>query len=292
MKTVYTTSSFVPMELIAACGCEPRRLGGAIENRRLSQTEGMCSFTEAWLQGLLQKGETEKFAAIFATSCDQMRRAFDLYRYHSAQPAFLLNVPATMTQHGLDYYRQELERLQRFLCDFGGIPFDKDRLKMMMTAPVPQKTIADGKSLNIAITGESVSASIHDALNVILKLSNAGIALDVTEEKLADAFVKRNHTPLQRDPLAELASRLFQLPAVWRRPNHTFYQALAEKVEQQSLDGLIVFRYVFCDLWHSAIYELKKRLPIPILQLDLDDTNALSASVVSRVQAFAEMLAV
>lgn len=279
------------MELIAACGCVPRRLTGAVEVRRLSQTEGMCPFTEAWLGGLLEKARTEHFAAVFATSCDQMRRAFDLYCYHSAQPAFLLNVPATTTQHGLDYYRQELERLLRFLCDFGGMPFDKDRLKTLMTAPLPDRSPAN-YALDIAIAGESVSVAIHEELNTILNSVNAGIALDVTEEKLVDVFLKRNHTPMQRDPLAELASRIFQLPAVWRRPNHTFYQALTEKVEQQPVDGLIVFRYVFCDLWHSAIFELKKRLPIPILQLDLDDTNVLSASAISRVQAFAEMLAV
>jgi benzoyl-CoA reductase/2-hydroxyglutaryl-CoA dehydratase subunit BcrC/BadD/HgdB len=289
MKTVYTTSSFVPMELIAACGCVPRRLGGDVEARRLSQTEGTCPFTEAWLGGLLEKAKTDHFAAVFATTCDQMRRAYDLYGSKSKQPAFLLNVPATLTPQGLDYFRQELERLQRFLCDFGGMPFDKDQLKTLMTAPLPDQSSANKFPLNIALVGESVLAAIYDGLNAVLKLSHAGISLNLTEEPLSGPLGPSKDTAV-RDPLGDLARRLFYRPAVWRRPNHAFYRALTQRLGRDDIHGLIVLRYVFCDHWHSAVYELKKRLAVPVLQIDLDGSDALPASVVSRVQAFTEML--
>lgn len=286
MKTVYYTSSFVPAELIAACGCVPRRLTGTAATSRLSRTEGMCAFTEAQLQDLLDKNETEPGAAVFVTSCDQMRRAYDLYGSHSKQPAFLLNVPATLTPHGLDYFRQELERLQRFLCDFSEMPFEASRLKGM-SAPLPH---TDQNQLRIALVGESVPADIYDGLNAVLKRSNAGIALDLTEEPLSDPLGPFENTAIQ-DPLEELANRLFHRPAVWRRPNHAFYRALTQRLGRDDIHGLIVLRYVFCDHWHSAVYELKKQLTISVLPIDLDGSDALSASVVSRVQAFTEMLA-
>lgn len=287
MKTVYYTSSFVPAELIAACGCLPQRLTGSAATSRLSRTEGMCAFTEAWLQALLNRDETQPGAAVFVTSCDQMRRAFDLYCSHSKQPAFLLNVPATLTPHGLDYFRQELERLQRFLCDFSGWPFEAGRLNMIAAPPAQQASHAP---LRLGLVGESVSGAIYDELNAILKHLNAGITLDLTEESLSDPLCP-SESPALRDPLGELARRLFYRPSVWRRPNHAFYRALTQRLGRDDIGGLIVLRYVFCDHWHSAVYELKKRLAIPVLPIDLDGSAALSASVVSRVQAFTEMLA-
>jgi benzoyl-CoA reductase/2-hydroxyglutaryl-CoA dehydratase subunit BcrC/BadD/HgdB len=66
---------------------------------------------------------------------------------------------------------------------------------------------------------------------------------------------------------------------------------MTQRLGRDDIRGLIVLRYVFCDHWHSAVYELKKRLAIPVLPIDLDGSDALPASVVSRVQAFTEMLA-
>ena len=292
MMTVYYTCSFVPLELIAACGCMPQRLTPAFESSRLSQTEGMCSFTQSWLEVLLNKAGKENFAAVFCTSCDQMRRAYDLYGQHSNQHAFLLNVPSTNTQHSLDYYRQELERLQQFLCSFSGKPFDKSQLKTMMSESGEKKLSSNNKRpLKIAITGKAAPASIQNALNEILDASNAGILLDVNNDKLAHHFLEFSRIPMQKDPLTELANSYFRLPAIWKRPNDIFYQRLTDEIRKNDIDGIILLRYIFCDLWHSTGYELKKRLAIPILEIDLDGNAELSASAVSRVQAFSEMLA-
>ncbi len=290
MKTVYYTSSFVPEELIAACGCRPLRLDSAAQNALLSQTEGMCPFVEAWLAMLLGSDKTEPFAAIFVTTCDQMRRAFDLYCHRSSFPAFLLNVPAVRSPQGLDYFRQELERLRGFLCGFSGTVFDESLLKTRISVSMPQTASSGQQVRHIAIIGESVPESVHKSLNAAADSSNTGIILDITDKNQTARFCQPPHTPGQ-DPLDELANHIFYLPAVWRRPNEAFYHHLAETIEKHPVNGLIVLHYVCCDHWHSAVYELRKRLAIPVLQIDLDGSDALSASAASRVQAFTEMLA-
>jgi len=293
MTTVYYTCSFVPLELITACGCVPQRLLPALGDSNTSQAEGMCAFTEAWLEILLNKAkQNEDFIAVFSTSCDQMRRAFDLYRQHSKQPSFLLNVPSTATEHSLNYYRQELERLKMFLCSVSGQSFDQ-RLFSKNTPQAEQIHSSKKKyRLRIAVVGGPTPASARNALNELIEASNAGILLDATEDRLIDHFKISNQAKTQQDTLTALAETYFQLPAIWKRPNDPFYHRLAEKVRENDIDGILLLRHVFCDFWHSAAYELKKRLSLPVLEIDLDGKAALSTSAVSRIQAFVETLAI
>ncbi|MCF7708751.1 MAG: 2-hydroxyacyl-CoA dehydratase family protein [Verrucomicrobia bacterium] len=76
MTTVYYASSFVPRELIAACGCEPQRLVPVSRGARLRCVEGRCPYTQAWLETMILKAERgEDCIPVFTTTCDQMRRA-------------------------------------------------------------------------------------------------------------------------------------------------------------------------------------------------------------------------
>lgn len=292
MTTVYYTCSFVPSELISACGCVPQRLISVCKNSRLSGTEGMCSFTEAWLQDLLDRPETEDFAAIFTTSCDQMRRAFDLYCHQSGRKALLLNVPSTRTPQALDYYRQELERLRTCLCTLSGKSFDENRLKKLMLGCTSKKDKPENKErIQIAFVGGPVPASIRSTVNTVLQTSNGSISFNTAENMLIDQFLEFNPVQTRQDPFKELTAGYFQLPAIWKRPNDLFYDWFTRKLRKNKIDGIILFRHLFCDLWHSQVYEFKNRFDIPVLDINLDGKASLSASAVSRIQAFLETLA-
>jgi len=286
MTTVYYTHSFVPVELIAACGCVPKRLSAVFETQHCVQTEGMCAFTQSRLGAFIHKAQTETGIAVFATSCDQMRRAYDVYCEHCSRPAFLLNVPSTNTPNALAYYRQELERLAAFLCSHSGKPFDANRLQ----SPRRHQAAITEHPCKLAVVGETVSDSMHNALADILKKFQIEVGLDATDDKLVDHFLQFDQKQMKDDPFGALSSAYFRLPAIWKRPNHQFYRRLSEKIQKTKLKGVIVFRYVFCDVWHSGAFEMKKRLDVPVLQVDLDDGFRLSASAISRIQAFAEML--
>lgn len=287
--TVYYTCPFVPKEWIVACGGRPVRPTCALDNDGISLTEGMCTFTEAWLQFLLHRaGAGENFAAVFTTSCDQMRRAYDLYGSQSNRPAFLLNVPSGQTAACLAYYRQELERLTRFLCSVTGAKLDTGLIEPASTTPAAADR-QEGR-INIAITGGPVCKSIYDQLQGLLSQSQAQLALDLCENVIAAQWTRTDNASPD-ETLTHLAQAYFALPAIWKRPNHSFHHELAGQAAVCEIDGIILFRHVFCDLWHSAAYDIKKSLPQAVLEIDLDGQANLSESAVSRIQAFLEVLA-
>lgn len=287
--TVYYSCSFVPPELIEACGCEARRITAGCGNGRFSPIEGICSYTKAWLEALFKKSESEDFTAVFTTSCDQMRRAFDLYGRPSGRKAFLLNVPATDSPQALDYYSDELQRLAALLCSSSGNKFDLDRLRRLMLSRVmTDNNPKDIGGPGIAFVGGPVGASIRQAAAEILSAVNGRIIFDASEDTLIDRYLKFDPDRAKREPMKELAACYFRLPAVWKRPNQWFYDWFIQKVRDNKIDGIILFRHVFCDVWHSQVYTFKHRFGIPVLDIELDGREVLSACALSRIQAFLE----
>lgn len=287
MMNVYYTCPFVPRELIAACGLSPCRVIPASQTG--CRIEGMCSFTAAWLEFLEQKtGSGESFISIFTSACDQMRRAYDLFSMRCPQNTFLLNVPATTTEHALAYYRQELVRLQDYLCACSGNRPDwhgvRPGLQNQTPSELPCKT-----RIKIAITGGPVAQPILESVCAMLDACNARIVLNATENTLSPHSF---HTASEdADPLATLARAYFDVPAIWRRPNTAFYEWFAPLARKHEIDGVILFRHNCCDLWHSQTQQLHQHASLPVLELDLDGKAAMPQSAFSRLEAFIEALA-
>jgi len=103
-----------------AHGLEPRGIWMADDFGRgaFALSAGVCAFAEAMARFVRHHHDS---VAIFATTCDQMRRSFDTLAAAERDRAFLFNVPATwQSPAGLRIYRAELERLGRFLEARGG----------------------------------------------------------------------------------------------------------------------------------------------------------------------------
>lgn len=282
MTNVYYTSSFVPPELIAACGLTPHRLAAVASTDADSRREGVCSFAAAWLSALEQKQASgEFFLSVFSSACDQMRRSFDLPAAHNPDRTFLLNVPATTTEHALAYYKQELNRLAEFLCGVSGQSPDWTR-----AARCTEPQSASGSArIRIAVIGEATPHSILTALRSAAARFDASV-LDLTE----NTVVPRTVTGLSlcADPFDHLACAYFELPAIWKRPNEYFYQNLARNAHDHRVSGVIVLRHSFCDLWRTAKPEITRQLALPVLELDLDGGSTLSQWALSRLEAFME----
>jgi hypothetical protein len=87
---------------------------------------GVCPFAQAWLARL--ENEPSSDVAIFVTVCDQMRRAAEVAE-ETGRAVFLMHVPATwQTASAQRFYREELERLGRFLTRHGGHSPSRDTL--------------------------------------------------------------------------------------------------------------------------------------------------------------------
>lgn len=133
MKKIIYTCPYVPAEWIAAHGLQPSRVipDTAEVKALLGRTEGVCPY----VQGFINVVITDKKAAgvVITTVCDQMRRAFDILVRRCDVPVFLMNVPNTWQNVGVqELYIDELKRLGRFLIGLSGKPPSNENLANIM----------------------------------------------------------------------------------------------------------------------------------------------------------------
>ena len=94
-----------------------------------------------------------------------------------------------------------------------------------------------------------------------------------------------------RDPLEELADAYFGIPDVFRRPNDPCYAYLAREMAARQVRGVVFRRYLWCDLWHAELPRLKAMSRMPVLDLDVAQSEASAEGRThGRIEAFLEML--
>ena len=121
MKTIAYCNPFVPAEWIAAHGMRPlwMRLRSTGDRRLLGGARGVCPFAAACIDAV--RGVEDFSALVLTTTCDQMRYAAAVLERDNHLPLFLMNVPSTwQTAAARQLYRDEVERLGRFLVRLGG----------------------------------------------------------------------------------------------------------------------------------------------------------------------------
>ena len=93
-------------------------------------------------------------------------------------------------------------------------------------------------------------------------------------------------------PVAELAEAYFgSIPDVFRRPNDPCYEYLTRELAVRHIRGLVVRRYLWCDLWHAEVARLAARMPVPVLDLDVvHREDGAAERTRGRIEAFLETL--
>ncbi len=270
---------------------------------------GVCPYARALAAEAID--DSSLAAVILTTRCDQMRRAVDLIRQAISLPVFLLNLPKTWhTQQARDLYRQELDRMLRFLVDVGGhMPSDQEiadatrryaaqRQRDCFTDTVevganPARVLHAGcsESVPLALVGGPL---LDEHSGILDTIAGAGgrIALDATEagERVRPGCI--DEAQLAAAPVDELARIYFaEIPDVFQRPHSRLHDWLAGRLSQRGIRGLIVHRYVWCDLWHAEVQRLRDCFDMPVLDLEQgDDNGATESRLATRIQAFMESI--
>jgi benzoyl-CoA reductase/2-hydroxyglutaryl-CoA dehydratase subunit BcrC/BadD/HgdB len=323
LATVLYSSPFVPPEWIQAHGLRSCR-GCAQEDRRGCKPGapmGVCAYAESFLdEALAWDGPV-----IFSTLCDQMRRAAD-HCFFEAGPdkAFLFNVPSTwQTEAARQLYRQELERLGKFLVRHGGRKPETAELREVMRrfAQEREKLLRTGPMLSAREFAEAV-AEFHRGASAGLRKTrtqNSGVPVGLVGGPLlfshfelldrVEGFGGRivfNGTLVgergllpssfgdawEEDPFGALAGQYFaSVPDVARRPNGPFYDWTRSRLKETGAEGIIVWHYAWCDLWRAEANRLRDELNLPVLDLDAGDASEFTAQTRNRVEAFIETLA-
>ncbi len=267
---------------------------------------GVCPFAQAWLARL--ENEPSSDVAIFVTVCDQMRRAAEVAE-ETGRAVFLMHVPATwQTASAQRFYREELERLGRFLTRHGGHSPSRDTLISVLEQYDTARATLRGLggvlparqfSERIAEFLESGLPKVDDradrlpppppkssrprlglvgvplmpedrVLFGLFERAGGEVVFDGTESGEAGLPAPFNRRRLLEDPLGEVVEAYFgRIPDVARRPNSEFYVWLRERIEAYRLRGLVVLRRSWCDLWHAEVARIRDWAPVPVFDLDL-----------------------
>ena len=325
MLSIGYFNPFVPPEWIAAHGLRPvwLTLDRQADHRHDATHRGICPFAGA-LVGSALRGATPE-TLVLTTVCDQMRYASAYLDTAGDLPSFLFNVPSTwQTPGSRQLYREELERLGRFLVQAGGYQptsrqiestierYDDRRTAALRTRPKMSarhwaKTLVDlrsdpssdavggsasdsGGGIPLALIGGPLLTEDGPFLEAIEKVGGR-IVVDASEggERTLPAPVDRRH--LKDDPLDELVRMYFDtIPDVFRRPNTRLYEWLGEHLSARSVRGIILRRFAFCDLWHAELYRLRQWSDVPVLEIDVAAAEeGESRRALGRVEAFLEM---
>ena len=74
---------------------------------------------------------------------------------------------------------------------------------------------------------------------------------------------------LRREPLDVLTDAYYgSIPDPSRRPNDLLYTWLEKKIDERRIQGLIVWRYAWCDNWHAEIQRIKETYGLPTIEID------------------------
>jgi len=209
-----------------------------------------------------------------------------------------MNVPATWrTASAMKLYRDELARLGRFLETLGGseptqsqlsetmLHYDSLRAKLR-TAPRPDAPAG----LPLILAGGPLRSTDSEIFDLIERAGGT-VVLNATaggEMTMAPPF---DRARLAIDPAGELADAYFaRIPHAMRRPDKQLQEYLNRELNARGARGLIYRRYQWCDTWHGEVGRLKDTCCAPILDLVAGDDESDRAHVLTRIQAFVEML--
>ena len=284
MKSVLYTSPYVPGEWIAAHGCEPVRVRpqGLPLHPSLARAQGLCPFAQAWASDALSSDLAD--AIVMTTCCDQMRRVHEVVTTRTDLPCFLLDLPHVWgTDSAFLRYQDELRRLGRFLEGLASSAPSEERLSCyLINAREPIEHGHD--QVPLALVGSHGLVQDED-VKALIEQQGGRVVLDTTEPAMPQFKAGASAFNSLCEAYWEIMEDVFQ------RPNTRLYSRLKRLLEGPSVKGIVLRRYVWCDLWHAEVARVKAWSPVPVLDVEIGSPNqADSQRLTTRIQAFMEMI--
>ena len=274
--------------------------------------------------------ETEAAGIVAAATCDQMRRAAELMERRGRLPVFLLNVPATRQNPAAkQWHREELRRLGRFFERLGGKPPAAAELADVMrrydAARCAVRAAREGLSgrrfaeavaalrgdLPRPVAAAGLTASRRPDAHSVWRWS-AGRCLapdwEIFDavEKMGGPLRARRHAKAASgrcpaasirsgrsdDPLGELADAYFgRSPTFFSGPTTTLHRWLARELAARRVQGIVVHRCVWCDLWRAETARIRQSCSLPLLELTaVGEEGAAAGGDAGRLESLLEIL--
>ncbi|MGB3195325.1 MAG: 2-hydroxyacyl-CoA dehydratase family protein, partial [Phycisphaerae bacterium] len=117
------------------------------------------------------------------------------------------------------------------------------------------------------------------------------VVLDGTESGARTLPAPFDRRRLRDEPVLELVDAYFgRIPDVFRRPDEALVAWLGSELAASGARALIVWRYVWCDLWAAFAARAGELAGLPVLDLDVSGDEGADRRTANRLQAFLEVL--
>jgi benzoyl-CoA reductase/2-hydroxyglutaryl-CoA dehydratase subunit BcrC/BadD/HgdB len=273
-------------------------------------------------------GEVDLWVGL--ATCDPMRRGLGLLSSAMGREVYPLHLPATRTVEAEEYYAQQVGALVADLAARSGRAFDAaaalgwqrehDRAGAVLARAARAGTLSPldlhdlfhllfvARPEGLAAFFEEVIASatpFHAARRVVLTGSPLALEDTVLLEELVArgvGVIPLNCTGLNAvediaaptataDAVRDLALQAFRRPPCARaRPNRAVHDRIGTTLRQTGSAGLVVKCLTFCDLWYTERERLRGAFGVPALVFDSDYGDGGRERLLSRIDAFAEIL--
>ncbi len=131
----------------------------------------------------------------------------------------------------------------------------------------------------------------HCVLADQIRQTGGIVVLDATDGGQRTCPAPLDPQLLADDPVRALARAYLAIPSIHHRPNVGFFSWLREQTARQRVQGLILRRYVWCDLWHAEAARLSAEIAVPVVDLEIETESAgATARLLNRLASFVEML--
>lgn len=264
MKTIAVLSHAIPNDWLEGLDVAVVRDADCARHAPVPLRAGVCGYL-AFLPALL----AEVDGMVLTTSCDQMRRAAEWLNDDAR--VFLFNLPSTFHQERL--FEAEKVRLLKWVAQ---LPQVSDRSKQYGEEVIDARTEGqqdarreDNKeTLSIGVLGGHFCG---DQQSVVRFFEKQGIRISLwgceSGERVGDVF---------------------------QRPNATFYDQVQTLINKRHIEGLIVARTTWCDVWRLASVRLHEVVNVPVLEWVMDSQchgqPFPDGASTTRLEAFCELL--
>jgi hypothetical protein len=261
----------------------------------------MCG-TLAFLPAMLAQVD----GLVLTTSCDQLRRAAEWLNEDAR--VFLFNYPSTIHQDRL--LEAEKARLLKWVQRLPGRPRENSACAILPRSghepPTPmlrRPGLAWPSTLNpepfacttggFASTSDTRTQGQQDARREDemekLSIGVLGGHFCGDQQSVVRFFEKRGiHISLWGCESGEWVGDVFQ------RPNDGFYEQVQARIAERRLDGLIVVRTTWCDVWRLACVRLQEIVKVPVLEWVMDGQfqgqSFPDGASTTRLEAFCELV--
>ena len=291
MKTIAVLSHAIPDDWFEGLEVALVREAECARHAPVPLRAGVCG-SLAFLPALL----AEVDGLVLTTSCDQMRRAAEWLSDDAC--VFLFNFPSTLHQERL--LEAEKGRLVKWLKGLHERLGEKndcttqlgsghDRAWPSTLNPEPFTCTAGGcASTSDARTSGYQDASIKDGKET-LSIGVLGGHFCGDQQRVVWFFEERGiRISVWGCEGGERVGDVFQ------RPNTLFYDQAQAVIAERHLDGILVVRTTWCDVWRLAAVRLHEVVTVPVLEWVLDSQcqgqSFPDGSSTTRLEAFCELL--